>query len=191
LGFEDLLYDSSRICVEMAGDVIREKPGVLAEAMDLAETGRSVTDARAARAIYFGTTGRQEMIFPHLERIIHIVLTHQSNSVRQNFLKILSEMDLPDKEDIVSPLITRCFDWINTAESTPAVKVYSLEILYRMSLKIPELQNELMFSIENQLEQSSVAFKTRGNRILKKLRSDFIFHFSLIIFHFSIVLTFI
>ena len=37
MGFEDLLYDSSRICVEMAGDVIRENPDVLDEAMELAE----------------------------------------------------------------------------------------------------------------------------------------------------------
>ncbi len=51
----------------------------------------------------------------------------------------------------------------------PAVKVHCMEILYRLSLKEPELRKELIDCIEFRLNEETPGFKNRGLKILKKL----------------------
>jgi hypothetical protein len=45
-------------------------------------------------------------------------------------------------------------------------------ILYKISKKEPDLKNELIFAIKDQLPKNSVAFRTAGNKILIKLYSS-------------------
>jgi len=167
--FEDILYDSSRICVEMAGEVISEKPDLFAEAFALVRENKGTVSSRASRAIFFGFCKDPSIIDPYIAEIIDVTLIIENTSIRQNLLRLLTEIELTQDTHKIGTLIDNCFKWIDSIESTPAIKVYSLEIVYRLSQKIPELQNELKDTIENQMEQSSVGFKSRGGRILKKL----------------------
>lgn len=167
--FEDLLYDSSRICVEMAGDVIYEKPELFPEAFELVLKNSGTISSRASRAIYFCSVKDQSFIIPYIDLIIDATLSIENTSIRQNLLRLLSEMELNEDTHRIGALIDHCFKRIDSIESTPAIKVYSLEIVYNLSQNIPDLQNELISTIENQLEQSGAGFQSRGMRILKKL----------------------
>jgi len=178
MNFEDLLYDSSRRTVESAAEIISADPNIFEEAVNLALSNKSTISARAARAVYFSANRHPEMIKPYLYPIISALANLENDSIKQNLLKILTEHELPDDEKCLTMLINSCFEWIDSVDSKPAIKVYSLEILYKISLQIPELQNELIFTIENQIDQSSAAFKVRGGRILKKLVIFSIFHLS-------------
>jgi len=167
--FEDILYDSSRICVEMAGEVISAKPDLFAEAFALVRENKGTVSSRASRAIFFSFSNNPGIIDPFIADIVDATLTIENTSIRQNLLRLLSELELTEDTHQIGTLIDNCFRWIDSIESTPAIKVYSLEIVYKLSRKIPELQNELINTIENQMELSSAGFKSRGGRLLKKL----------------------
>ncbi len=52
-----------------------------------------------------------------------------------------------------------------------AVKAFAMQILCNICEKEPELANELMMIIEDQIPHSSIGFKNRGTKILKLLRN--------------------
>jgi hypothetical protein len=169
MAFEDLLYDSSRICIEMAADVIDEDPNIFHEAFELIFQNKYKISARASRVIYFFAARNPEMIKPYLSRIIAALPVIDNNSILQNLLKILTEHPLPDDEEILGLLLNKCFEFIDSVETKPAVKVYSLDILYNLSLIFPDIREELFQTIEKQIPQSSAGFKTRGEKMLEKL----------------------
>jgi hypothetical protein len=65
-----------------------------------------------------------------------------------------------------------CFDWLVSAKESVAVKVYAMEILYRISQVEPELKKELADSIEWRISEGTPGFKHRGLKTLKKLYKE-------------------
>jgi len=51
-----------------------------------------------------------------------------------------------------------------------AVKVHAMQIIYNHTLIYPELKEELITVIEDQVENNSVGFKSRGMRIIRQLK---------------------
>jgi hypothetical protein len=50
-----------------------------------------------------------------------------------------------------------------------AVKVHAMQIIYNHALIYPELKEELITVISDQVDNNSVGFKARGKRLIKKL----------------------
>jgi 8-oxo-dGTP diphosphatase len=111
-----------------------------------------------------------ELIIPYLSRIVEIFNTIDNESVLRSFLRIISISDI-DKIDRNQHgvLADFCFNSLKSGFSAIAVKVFSMEILYRLSLLYPELANELSASVIILLEDGSAAITSRGRMILKKL----------------------
>jgi 8-oxo-dGTP diphosphatase len=111
-----------------------------------------------------------EIIYPYLGQIVDSLRGIKNESTLRSFLRILS---LTDHERINSNqhglLADFCFHTLNSGYSAIAVKAYSMEILYRLSLIYPELANELSSSIRVLMEEGSAGITARGHLILKKL----------------------
>lgn len=107
-----------------------------------------------------------------LERRLKDVVTNLTKEihigVKRNTLRVLEEVDIP--EDLMGIVATVCFDTLANHQGTIACKAHSMTILYNLCLKEPDLSDELRILIEEQLPYGSAGFKSRGNRILKKLR---------------------
>ena len=69
-------------------------------------------------------------------------------------------------------LMNICFDWLISPRESVAVKVYAMEILYRLSEIEPELKKELADSIEWRITEGTPGFKNRGVKTLKKLYKE-------------------
>jgi 8-oxo-dGTP diphosphatase len=95
-------------------------------------------------------------------------LDHES-AIRA-FLKILNAYDLARMdEDHHGILAGCCFAWLAGTDSSIAVKVYSMNLLYMLSSIYPELTGELRESILAVIEEGSAGIKARGRQILKLL----------------------
>ncbi|HVN58633.1 MAG TPA: (deoxy)nucleoside triphosphate pyrophosphohydrolase [Bacteroidales bacterium] len=109
-------------------------------------------------------------VIPHLRMIADSLGSIRNESVERSFLRILSLSDmgsLTGKQH--GFLADYCFAELGSATSAVAVKAYSMEILYRLTLKYPQLANELAVSIRNVMEEGSAGIVARGNSILKKI----------------------
>jgi 8-oxo-dGTP diphosphatase len=111
-----------------------------------------------------------ELIIPYLSRIVEILNTIDNESALRSFLRIISisNFDKINNEQH-GVLADFCFNSLKSVISAIAVKVYSMEILYRLALLYPELANELSASVRILMEDRSAAITSRGRMILKKL----------------------
>jgi 8-oxo-dGTP diphosphatase len=111
-----------------------------------------------------------EMIYPYLSQIVDSLAGFDNESVLRSFLRILSLTDM-DKINARQQgiLADFSFNQLNSGFSAIAVKAYSMEILYKLTLIYPDLANELSTSIRLIMEDGSAGIKSRGRAILRKL----------------------
>jgi hypothetical protein len=103
----------------------------------------------------------------HIRRIIQKLPGLKSPGALRSLLRMLCRYDIP--EDDQGILIDRCFGYMVSELYPVAVKVHAMQIIYNHTLLYPELKEELQIVIEDQADNNSVGFKSRGNRILKQL----------------------
>jgi hypothetical protein len=110
------------------------------------------------------------LIYPHLDKIIVALAKLKNESAIRSLLRIIS---LSDMERISvrnhGILADHCFSLLRSGFSAIAIKAYSMEILYRLVLKYPELRNELAATISMLQPEGSAGIVSRGRQILKKL----------------------
>lgn len=92
---------------------------------------------------------------------------NQHNGTYRNLLKVFIAIKLP--EEYEGLIVQRAFDLLNSSSQAVAVKIFSMTILFKMIKKYPELKEELILSIENQLHNGTAGIKARGHKILKAL----------------------
>ena len=111
-----------------------------------------------------------ELIYPHLSEIIESLPKFDNESVQRSFMKIISASDIkPLNKHLHGILADHCFEMLESGFSAIAIKAYSMEILYNLSIIYPELGNELSSSIRILMEDGSAGIIARGNSILKKI----------------------
>ena len=111
-----------------------------------------------------------EIIYPYLSQIVETINKIDNESTLRSFLRIISHSDLENINSRQHGLLADfCFSTLNSGFSAIAVKAYSMEILYKLSLIYPELANELSTSIRLLMEDGSAGITARGRMILRKL----------------------
>ena len=111
-----------------------------------------------------------EIIYPYLEQIVENLNKLDNESTLRSFLRIISLSDLERINTRQQGLLTElCFNKLNSGFSAIAVKAYTMDILYKLSLIYPELANELFTSITVLMEDGSAGITARGRTILRKL----------------------
>jgi hypothetical protein len=111
-----------------------------------------------------------EIIYPYISQIIETLNKIDNESTLRCFLRIISLSDLGKINSRQYGLLTDfCFSVLNSGFSAIAVKAYTMEVLYKISLIYPELANELSTSIRIIMEYGSAGITARGRIILKKL----------------------
>jgi len=111
-----------------------------------------------------------EIIYPYLEKIVENLNNLDNESTLRSFLRIISLSDLERINARQQGLLTDlCFNKLNSGFSAIAVKAYTMDILYKLSLIYPELANELFTSITVLMEDGSAGITARGRIILRKL----------------------
>lgn len=89
----------------------------------------------------------------------------------RNIVRIWQDFDL--ENDYLGEYYGICYDFLNDNSKAIAIKVFSMQVCYRVCLVYPELKEELIFIIEENLKKysnQSAGILSRGNKILKKLK---------------------
>lgn len=148
-------------------DLLKNHPEWHNELIDIYLSNEEPFSRRIAWAIDLYSLEEPEIVIPYLEIIVDLLQKFSHDALRRHSLHILSRLPLPDSR--LGELINICFDWLLSPNQPAAVKVYSIEILYRISLREPDIREELKDCIELRLNEETPGFKNRGLKILKKL----------------------
>lgn len=102
-----------------------------------------------------------------IPRIIKQLPRLKSTGSIRSLLRMLCRYEIPEEQQGV--LIDLCFKYMVSELYPVAVKVHAMQIIYNHVLLYPELKEELVTVIEDQMANNSVGFKSRGQRILRQL----------------------
>ena len=106
--------------------------------------------------------------FPYINEIVQALPHFNHNGQKRHALKIIQLYNISEKNKV--HLINHCFDFLMSKTEPVAVKMNSINILYTISLSIPDIQPELIATIEQNLPDASSGFRNSATNILKKIK---------------------
>jgi hypothetical protein len=156
----------------MAVQAIGDNPELFTKILDFALADNGQFAMRAARVVQMSSIAFPELIQPYLKNIIEQMSGFKTDGLKRSFAKMISEMVWEFDEEVLGILTDTCFKWLNNSNEKIALKIYSQDILYKISQLYPDLKYELISTLENHLPRSSVAIRTRSRKMIKKLYKE-------------------
>jgi hypothetical protein len=167
-GLEELLMvENSRRNTDLVASLVLQKPELFGELMRIYLKNEEPVSRRAAWVADVVTEKNPELLIPFIEEISFRMRNFTHDGMKRESLKMLSRSPLPKKN--LGHFITVCFDWLTSGKESVAVKMFSMEILYRISQKVPEIKKELADSIEWRIQEESPGFLAHAKKLLKLL----------------------
>lgn len=165
-----LLIETSRRNTDLVADIVVKRPELFAELMELYLANEEPVSRRAAWVMDIATEHSPELVLPYLDRIVENLDRFLHDGLKRESLKVLSRSPLPEKES--GTLMNLCFEWLVAPKESVAVKMYAMEILYRMSESEPALKRELADSIEWRMQEETPGFRSKGRKLLVLLNRE-------------------
>jgi len=169
---EDLLADSSRKTVDIAVQFIGDDSVLFRKMLDFALLDKYPYAMRAARVIQVIAEANPPRAVPYIDTIVQAMPGFKTGGLNRSMLRVLSYHCKKMSEEQLGILTDICFKNVLNSNEKPAIKVYSMDILYEISNLYPDLKRELISSIEAQLPRSSVGIKSKSRKMLKKLYNE-------------------
>jgi hypothetical protein len=87
-------------------------------------------------------------------------------SVKRNVVRILQYVDVPEKHQGI--VMNACFELLADPKEAIAVRVFSMTVLDNLSKVYPDIRQELLAIIKDELEhEPSAAFRSRAEKVLR------------------------
>ena len=102
-----------------------------------------------------------------LNHIVQSLPALESKGSLRSLLRLLCRYDIPEEDQGL--LIDLCFGYLTSELYPLAVKVHAMQIVYNHVLIYHELKDELVAVLEDQMENNSVGFMSRGRRLIKQM----------------------
>jgi hypothetical protein len=124
---------------------------------------------RAAWPISNCVEQQPELVKPHLKKMIHFLAKEgEHDAVKRNILRFLQFVSIP--KSLQGKTADLCFGFLSNTKEPVAIRVFAMTVLANLATQNPELKNEIIPIIEDQMPFGSAGFISRGRKILKELK---------------------
>ena len=164
---EVILFSFGRAYTDYMVGLIEGKPDLFNDFMTIYLANEEPVSRRAAWPIDVYSEQHPEALLPYLGTMVEKLPSFKHDGMKRHTLRMLHRSPLP--HDNLGQFINHCFDLLISPTESASVKVYCMEILYRLTKTEPDLKKELADSIEWRMNEETPGFKVRGKRILKEL----------------------
>jgi hypothetical protein len=121
---------------------------------------------RAAWPLSYCVRKYPELIQPYFSDMIGMLQkSGTDNAVTRNIIRLLQDVDIPEKYH--GEIMNICFDFIQSNDAPAAIKAFSLTVLHNLSRHYPDIKSELKLIIEERWDYETAAFKSRARKVLK------------------------
>lgn len=167
--FKKVLADSSKKLAELAVSLVLEEPGRFNTLIHITLEDRDPLSSRAARVVSICAGKYPELFEKQQHTIIPRLQKIQSEGVIRSVLKIAAEYPVNLSRKNKGILLGLCFDWLGDQSMPVSIRVYAMQILYNLSLQEAGIKDELIFILEDNFADGTMGFRSRADKILKKL----------------------
>lgn len=166
---EEVLKEHSKKQTVRLAKWVGEDKKRFAELMNLFLHDEYRVVQRSAWIVKYVADAHPDWIKPWLKRMLEYCRQPVHDAVKRNVIRILQDMELP--KNLRGIAATICFDFLSSPKEPVAVKAFSMTVLANLSEHEPDLKQELIMVIREQMEWEKPAFRSRGKKILKQLTS--------------------
>lgn len=108
-----------------------------------------------------------KIVIPYLDRILAHLDKPPHNAYTRNTFRFLQFMDVPKKYQ--GMVYEKCFDALVDTKAPTAIKAFALTTLSNLAMKLPELKEELIEAIYDQIPHGTSGFQNRAKKEIKRL----------------------
>jgi hypothetical protein len=160
---------SERAVANIAVMAVEDDPGSFRALLDLCFLEKYPLSMRAARVVQLYCEKHPEAIYPFLDEAVEKTIRSQIKGVRHNFLKIYAEFIDLEKLSDPGPLLNTCFEWLLNKRLTPAIRIHSMGVIYKLGMNELELLHELAETISIIIEECEPSLKGYGRKMREKI----------------------
>lgn len=163
-----LLSDRSKEQRNAIVDYIGTSPDRYKALWEIIKTEEPPLPQRAAWVLDESSV-RHPHLFDHiLDEAVAFLPQEVHDAVPRAITKVLGlRTSIPEEHQ--GMLFSLAIDWMLSPTKPVALKVHCMTFACTIALPIPELREELAIVIKDQIEFNTVAFSSRGRKILKRL----------------------
>ncbi len=168
-----LLETASKANITQVADNAIQKTDYLAEVVRLAFTDEAPYAWRAAWALRHICTKNQDTLRPYLPLFIEKIDTIKNHSQLGGFLFVLSQTDDIIFGENAGHLVNLCYKEFASVKNPYYIKLYCIDVLYKISEQYPLLKNELLLNLEMRIKHFEVNHsQKKALDLVKKLRKE-------------------
>jgi len=167
---ETILKEHSKKQCDKVVAYVGDSASRFSELVNLFLEGPYRVTQRAARPFACCVEKNPKLIKPHLKKILNYSMKPGvHDAVKRNVVRLLQFIEIPKRLQGLTAEI--CFQFLNNKKEPIAVRVFSMTVLANLAKVLPDLKNELIPLIEDQMPYGSAGFISRGRKVLKELKS--------------------
>ncbi|MBN2485546.1 MAG: hypothetical protein JXB34_06205 [Bacteroidales bacterium] len=166
---EEQLIDSSRVIADIVVTNIGKSQELFDQALALMLADKYPLSMRAARVVQLSAEKYPEMLRPHIQTLINTLLKSKIDGVKRCTLKVLLETKVFIDEEQLGELADICFRFASEPGEAIAIRAFSIDILFKVVKKYPEIKPELKAILESVTIDASAGLKNKCTKLLKVL----------------------
>lgn len=164
-----ILYEHSKPQMEKITRYVGNDPKRFAELVGVFLAGPYRVTQRASWPLSSCVEHNPSLIKPHLKRILSYLYKEGEHvAVKRNILRLLQYITIPSS--LQGKTINLCFGFLSNPKESIAVRVFAMTVLANLAKENPDLKNEIILIIEDQLPYGSAGFLSRSKKVLKQLK---------------------
>jgi len=150
---------------------VGKNPKRFAELVSIFVNGPHHVTQRAAWPLTYCVEDHPELLPPQLKNILTATKKKDAHdAVKRNVVRMLQFARIPKPHQ--GAVADLCFGYLADTNEPVAIRVFSMTVLANLAMQEPDLKNEIIPLIEEQLPFASAAFQSRGVKLLKRLKKE-------------------
>ena len=158
-----LLSELSRTNIDFTIHTLGNDKNHFKELIDIILKEEDPLPMRASWVVEGITSNYPELILPYMKPLIKNLRKFTHPGTLRNLLKTFSRMNIDEKYH--GELVDVCFEWLAKDDKPVAVKVFSMQIIANIIHIYPELKNEFLEILDEQIPRNTAGFKSRARKI--------------------------
>ena len=169
---ELLLQGNSRSYIDFVADIVNKRPELVEDLWEIYLAAEEPVSRRAAWIIDSASGKKPEWVEPFLPALIAKLPVFNHDGLKRHALRMIARLPFPAGRE--GELMNIAFEWLISTTESVAVKMYSIQILYRLSTTEPDILQELYDTIEFQIADGTPGFKSIGRKLMRQIDKDIV-----------------
>jgi hypothetical protein len=165
-----LLKGNSRSYTDFVADIVTQRPELVSQLWEIYLAMEEPVSRRAAWIIDTASEDKPEWVEPFLPDLIRKLPLFNHDGLKRHALRMIARLPFPENTD--GELLNIAFGWLQSPTESVAVKMYCIQILYRLSATEPDILQELYDTIEFQMSDGTPGFRSIGSKMMRDIDKD-------------------